>query len=110
MRNGPHVNFKLENARIPPDHLVGEEGHGIRVTATTLDHSRVDEGREIERYSSEAKLLATGVAVPASTQAIQICGASGCIETAPFARYMRDAKTDEIAGGSSEILKNTIGR
>ena len=32
------------------------------------------------------------------------------IETAPFGRYMRDAKTYEIAGGSSEILKNTIGR
>ena len=171
LRNGPHVNFKLENVRIPLDHLVGEEGHGIRVAATTLDHSRVlaaaigigisraaidgalafardrvafgkhvlefqgiqwyfadllaevdaariltydaarhlDEGREIERYSSEAKLLATRVAVRASTQAIQICGAWGCIETAPFGRYMRDAKTYEIAGGSSEILKNTIG-
>jgi alkylation response protein AidB-like acyl-CoA dehydrogenase len=29
---------------------------------------------------------------------------------APFGRYLRDAKTYEIAGGSSEILKNTIGK
>jgi alkylation response protein AidB-like acyl-CoA dehydrogenase len=33
----------------------------------------------------------------------------GCVETAPFGRYLRDAKTYEIAGGSSEILKNTLG-
>src|SRR4051812_10526392 len=120
LRNGPHVNFKLEKVRLPLDHLVGEEGHGVRVAATTLDHSRVlaaaigigiaraaidgalafardrmafgkhvlefqgiqwyladllsevdaariltydaarhlDDGKEIERYSSEAKLLA----------------------------------------------------
>jgi len=57
-----------------------------------------------------SKLFATKVAVEASLVAIQICGAWGCVETAPFARYLRDAKTYEIAGGSSEILKNTIGK
>jgi alkylation response protein AidB-like acyl-CoA dehydrogenase len=29
---------------------------------------------------------------------------------APFGRYLRDAKAYEIAGGSNEILKNTIGK
>jgi acyl-CoA dehydrogenase len=172
LRNGPHVNLELKNARIPLDHLVGEEGHGVRAAATTLDHSRVlaaaisigiaraavdgaltfarervafgkhvvefqgiqwyladllaeidaarlltydaakhlDAGREIERTSSEAKLLASRVAVHAASQAVQICGAWGCIESAPFGRYLRDAKTYEIAGGSSEILRNTIGK
>lgn len=172
LRNGPHVNLELAGVRVPADHLVGEEGHGVRAAVTTLDHSRVaaaaiavgiaraafdgalafardrsafgqrvlefqgiqwyladllaeidavrnlvydaarhlDEGTEIERYSSEAKLLATRVAVKTAEQAIQICGARGCLEQAPFGRYLRDAKTFEIAGGSSEILKNTIGR
>ena len=64
---------------------------------------------DIQRWSSSAKLFATKTAVTAALQAIQICGVRGCLETAPFGRYLRDAKTYEIAGGSSEILKNTLG-
>jgi len=64
---------------------------------------------DIQRWSSSAKLVATRTAVTAALQAIQICGVRGCLETAPFGRYLRDAKTYEIAGGSSEILKNTLG-
>ncbi|HEY4176549.1 MAG TPA: acyl-CoA dehydrogenase family protein [Kofleriaceae bacterium] len=188
LRNGPHVDLILDGARLPLDHIVGEEGKGIRAAATTLDHSRVlaaaigcgiaraafsgalqfadkrsvfgqyvielqgiqwylaellakiDSARlltyeaaarldaaghthalpresperkrgllDIQRWSSSAKLIATKTAVEASLQAIQICGVRGCLETAPFGRYLRDAKTYEIAGGSSEILKNTLG-
>jgi len=183
LRNGPHVDLVLDGARLPLDHLIGEEGKGIRAAATTLDHSRVlaaaigcgiaraafsgalhfadkrsvfgqyvielqgiqwylaellaeiDAARlltyeaahhldaagpsesevrkrsllDIQRWSSSAKLFATKTAVNAALQAIQICGVRGCLETAPFGRYLRDAKTYEIAGGSSEILKNTLG-
>lgn len=70
----------------------------------------LDEHREIARYSSEAKLAASQVATRAAECAIQICGAYGVTEHAPFGRYLRDAKAYEIAGGSSEILKNTIGK
>ena len=41
---------------------------------------------------------------------MQICGAYGVMESARFGRYLRDAKAYEIAGGSSEILKNTIAK
>jgi alkylation response protein AidB-like acyl-CoA dehydrogenase len=188
LRNGPHVDFVLEGAKVPLENLIGEEGKGIRAAATTLDHSRVlaaaigcglaraafsgalhfadkrsvfgqyvielqgiqwylaellaeiDAARlltyeaaqhldaaghthdlpresperkrhllDIQRWSSSAKLVATRTAVNAALQAIQICGVRGCLETAPFGRYLRDAKTYEIAGGSSEILKNTLG-
>lgn len=185
LRNGPHVDLVLTGARLPADHLIGDDGKGIRIAATTLDHSRVlaaaigcgiaraafdgalafadkrfafgqyvielqgiqwyfadllaeiDGARlltyeaarhldlaapalgaaadrkaallDIQRWSSSAKLVATRTAVKAALQAIQICGVRGCVETAPFSRYLRDAKTYEIAGGSSEILKNTLG-
>jgi alkylation response protein AidB-like acyl-CoA dehydrogenase len=188
LRNGPHVDFVLDGARVPLENMIGEEGKGIRAAATTLDHSRVlaaaigcgiaraafsgalhfadkrsvsghyvielqgiqwylaellaeiDAARlltyeaaqhldaanhthdlpresperkrhllDIQRWSSSAKLVATRTAVNAALQAIQICGVRGCLETAPFGRYLRDAKTYEIAGGSSEILKNTLG-
>ena len=65
-------------------------------------------GRDLARLPAQAKLLASRVAVTAASQAIQICGAQGMLESLPFGRYLRDAKAYEIAGGSSEILKNTI--
>lgn len=70
----------------------------------------LDAHKDIARYSSEAKLLASRVATRTAEQAIQICGAYGVTENAPFGRYLRDAKAYEIAGGSSEILKNTIAK
>jgi alkylation response protein AidB-like acyl-CoA dehydrogenase len=70
----------------------------------------LDEHRDIARFSSEAKLMASRVGTEVACRAVQICGAHGVQESAPFGRYLRDAKAYEIAGGSSEILKNTIAK
>jgi alkylation response protein AidB-like acyl-CoA dehydrogenase len=70
----------------------------------------LDNGDDIDRYGSEAKLKAGEMATRVASLAVQICGAYGTMINAPFGRYLRDAKTYEIAGGSSEILKNTIGK
>ncbi len=70
----------------------------------------LDRHDQIARFSSEAKLLASRVATETASRAVQICGAYGVTEAAPFGRYLRDAKAYEIAGGSSEILKNTIAK
>lgn len=70
----------------------------------------LDAGRDIARSSSEAKVLASAVATDAALMAIQVCGARGTVSKAPFGRYLRDAKAYEIAGGSSEVLKNTIAK
>ena len=172
LRNGPHMNLKLDGARVPLDHLIGTEGKGVRQAVTTLDYSRtlaaaisvgiaraafegalarvservafdqkvlgfqgiqwyladmladIDSARllvyhaaraldthdEIDRYGSEAKLRAAEMATRVTGQAVQICGAWGTMVNSPFNRYFRDAKTYEIAGGSAEILKNTIGK
>lgn len=70
----------------------------------------LDRGGDIARASSEAKLLASRVATDVASTCVQICGAYGVMESAPFGRFLRDAKAYEIAGGSSEVLKNTIGK
>ena len=70
----------------------------------------IDEQRDVERYSSEAKLMCCTVANSVTAKAIQVCGAYGTMVNSPFNRYWRDAKTFEIGGGSMEVLKNTIGR
>jgi acyl-CoA dehydrogenase len=40
LRNGPHVNVRLERVRVPADHLIGIEGKGVRQAVTTLNYSR----------------------------------------------------------------------
>ncbi len=170
LRNGPHMNVIFNQVEIPEDHLVGQEGKGVRQAVTILDHSRtlaagisvgiaraafeaalvfardrvafdqkvinfqgiqwyfaemlaqidgarllvdraarsLDSHDQIARWSSEAKLVASSMATEVASRAAQICGAYGIRVNAPFGRFLRDAKAYEIAGGSSEILKNTI--
>ncbi|WP_306154229.1 acyl-CoA dehydrogenase family protein [Roseovarius sp. MMSF_3281] len=40
LRNGAHVNMKLEDVRVPASHLIGEEGRGVKQAVTTMAHSR----------------------------------------------------------------------
>jgi alkylation response protein AidB-like acyl-CoA dehydrogenase len=172
LRNGPHVNIRLTDVRLPFDHLIGTEGKGLRQAMTTLDYSRtlaagislgiaraafdaallhvsrrvafdqkvlefqgiqwyfadmltqidaarllvyraakaLDTHENVLRYGSEAKLFASAVATEVASKAVQVCGAYGTRMNAPFGRYFRDAKVYEIGGGSSEILRNTIGK
>jgi alkylation response protein AidB-like acyl-CoA dehydrogenase len=70
----------------------------------------LDNQSEIDRYSSEAKLKCCSVANRVANQAVQVCGAYGTMTAAPFNRYLRDAKTFEIGGGSIEVMKNTIAK
>jgi alkylation response protein AidB-like acyl-CoA dehydrogenase len=70
----------------------------------------LDAGADYQRSSSAAKLLAGELATRVASMAVQVCGAHGTQETSPFGRYFRDAKAYEVAGGSSEVLKNTIAK
>lgn len=172
LRNGPHMNIAFDEVRVPADHMIGEEGKGVKQAATVLNYSRtlaaavsigiaraayeaaliylrdrkafdqrviefqgiqwyfadmlteidaarllfyraaqaLDNGEQISRWGSEAKLKASLVATEVAGRAAQACGAYGIREDAPFGRYFRDAKAYEVAGGSIEILRNTIGK
>ncbi|GGC54160.1 acyl-CoA dehydrogenase family protein [Chelatococcus reniformis] len=68
------------------------------------------EGEQIARWGSEAKYKACAVATEVAARSAQICGAYGIMESGPFGRFLRDAKAYEVAGGSAEILKNTIAK
>jgi alkylation response protein AidB-like acyl-CoA dehydrogenase len=70
----------------------------------------LDSGGDFQRSSSAAKLLASTLATKVASMAVQVCGAHGTQETSSYGRYFRDAKTYEVAGGSVEILKNTIAK
>jgi alkylation response protein AidB-like acyl-CoA dehydrogenase len=40
LRNGPHMNMRLADVRLPGDHMIGIEGKGVRQAVTVLDYSR----------------------------------------------------------------------
>jgi alkylation response protein AidB-like acyl-CoA dehydrogenase len=69
-----------------------------------------DRGRDPVRETSMAKLLAGEISMEAVSQAIQLTGSAGCYRDMPFERYLRDAKSLCIAGGTLEVMKNNIAR
>lgn len=70
----------------------------------------LDVGRDIARSSSAAKMLAANLATRVAATAVQVCGAHGTRDSQPFGRFLRDAKAYEVAGGSAEVLKNTLAK
>lgn len=57
-----------------------------------------------------AKYFASRIANQAASDAVQIHGGNGCINTSPVQRYLRDAKVMEIIEGSSQIQQILIAK
>lgn len=55
-----------------------------------------------------AKYFAAKMAVNIASEAVQIHGANGCINSSPVERFYRDAKINEIIEGSNEIHEKLI--
>ena len=60
--------------------------------------------------SACCKLIASDVAMEATTTALQIVGGYGYMTEFPFERMMRDAKVTQIYEGTNEIQKLVISR
>ncbi len=69
-----------------------------------------DKGIEHGLATATAKYLAGEVAERAISKAFSLVGSYACYYGTPFERYMREIKTLQVAGGTSEIMLNTIAR
>jgi alkylation response protein AidB-like acyl-CoA dehydrogenase len=87
--------------------------------ATEIDAARLltaraaatkDAGEEVTRYSAQAKLYASEVAVRATEKAVQIHGGYGFIKDFPVEKFYRDVKLCTIGEGTSEIQRLVIAR
>lgn len=78
----------------------------LRNKAAWLEDRRRNPSGEV----AMAKLLAGEIAMEAVSQAIQLTGSHGCYRDAPFERYLRDAKSLCIAGGTLEVMKNNVAK
>lgn len=85
---------------------------GIEAARLRLRHAAwlKDQGRPIIREAAEAKLLASDLAVRATTEALQIHGAYGYSTDFPIERMYREAKVYQIWEGTSEIQRVVIAR
>ena len=69
-----------------------------------------DQGKDVTKEASMAKLFASEVAMDVTTEAIQIYGGYGYVAEYDVERFFRDAKVLEIGEGTSEVQRLVISR
>ncbi len=67
-------------------------------------------GKLTAREASAAKLWHTELQFEVCDRALQLHGGAGYMNEYPIARLWRDARVQQIYGGTSEIMKLLIGR
>lgn len=70
--------------------------------------NRAEQGKDVSREFSMAKIYATNAAVDNANDAIQLHGGKGYTTEHHVQRYLRDARLLTIAGGPNELHKNTL--
>ena len=69
-----------------------------------------DLGRDSSVESSVCKVFNTDISIEAMSEAIQVMGGDGVTKFYPLERLLREAKTNQIAGGTSEAVRLVIYR
>ncbi|MBB4688055.1 acyl-CoA dehydrogenase family protein [Amycolatopsis jiangsuensis] len=172
LTGSPTAQLLFEDARVPVERLIGDEGAGLRIALSSLSSGRLgiaacavglaqaaldeaveyakgrsqfgrpiidfqgmeflladmaatvesaratyldaarrrDRGRDFQRQSSIAKLVATDGAMKVTTDAVQILGGAGYTRDFPVERYFREAKVPQIFEGTNQIQRMVIAR
>ncbi|RTY81388.1 acyl-CoA dehydrogenase [Flavobacterium sp. LS1P28] len=93
--------------------------HTLVEHATEVEHckvfnyaavARLDKGEYVVKESTMAKLKSTKVADDTIYSCLQMLGGYGYMEEYPLARLFRDSRLGPIGGGTSEILKEILGK
>ncbi|OGR03380.1 MAG: hypothetical protein A2284_04990 [Deltaproteobacteria bacterium RIFOXYA12_FULL_61_11] len=69
-----------------------------------------DRGDYLVKEITMAKLLATELAVKTANECVQMHGGYGVMEEYPVARMYRDTRIGTIGGGTSEIMREILGK
>lgn len=84
------------------------EANRCLVYTTALRYDQGDPNVAI--HASIAKLRATDDCMRHVVDCLQMLGGNGYMQAFPMARFLRDAKMNQIGEGTSEVHKNLIGR
>ena len=93
--------------------------HTMVEHATEVEHckvfnyaavARLDKGEYVVKEATMAKLKSTKVSDETIYSCLQMLGGYGYMEEYPLARLSRDSRLGPIGGGTSEILKEILGK
>jgi alkylation response protein AidB-like acyl-CoA dehydrogenase len=93
--------------------------HTMVEHATEVEHckifnyaavARLDKGEYVVKEATMAKLKSTKVADETIYSCLQMLGGYGYMEEYPLARLFRDSRLGPIGGGTSEILREILGK
>ena len=101
----PIGKFQLVQSMIT-DMLVGIEG--ARAATYRLAWMKDGGAAGTRAVASLAKMMASDTALLASTHAVQIHAAYGCLGETPVSRYFRDAKIFQIVEGQNQLHRAMI--
>lgn len=92
--------------------VLAEHSAALRVGWAHLDRciNRLADGRLTAEDASAAKLWHTEMQWKITDDCLQLHGGEGYMNEYPIARMWRDARVQRIYGGTSEILKEILGR
>ena len=68
------------------------------------------EPKDMAKYSSMCKVMATDMAMKVTTDAVQVLAGYGYMREYPVEKMMRDAKILQIYEGTNQIQRNVIGQ
>lgn len=75
---------------------------------TIHDELKKLKGARWTKYSAEAKLFCSNVAMEVADECVTLCGGIAYMRDFPLEKYMRDAKVTQIYEGTVHIQKNEI--
>ena len=75
---------------------------------TVHDELKKLKGVRWTKYSAEAKLFCSNVAMEVADECVTLCGGIAYMRDFPLEKYMRDAKVTQIYEGTVHIQKNEI--
>ena len=75
---------------------------------TVHDELKKLKGQRWTKYSAEAKLFCSNVAMEVADECVTLCGGVAYMRDFPLEKYMRDAKITQIYEGTVHIQKNEI--
>ena len=76
--------------------------------STVHDELKKLKGQRWTKYSAEAKLFCSNVAMEVADECVTLCGGIAYMRDFPLEKYMRDAKVTQIYEGTVHIQKNEI--
>lgn len=75
---------------------------------TVHDELKKLKGARWTKYSAQAKLFCSNMAMEVADECVTLCGGIGYMRDFPLEKYMRDAKITQIYEGTVHIQKNEI--